>query len=103
MRRTSLKLTIPPLQLLGACLWPAFLWAGVATILFFATFDPTHLGKVATYQLPLSRSTGYTLGFFGFWLLGITCSLSTQFLLGHIQVEARSSSRVSPHTPEQQT
>lgn len=86
MHRLSLKLNTPPIQLVGACLWPAFLWAGVATALFFSSFDPETLGDVATFVLPLSRNAGYTIGFFGFWALGITCSVSTQFLLGQIQL-----------------
>lgn len=86
MSRIRLILTANPLQLIGASLWPAFLWAAVASGLFFSTFDPTLLGDIATFNFALSRPAGYTIGFFGFWLLGITCSLSTQFLLGQIQL-----------------
>lgn len=82
----ALKINTNPIQLLGACLWPSFLWAGVATALFFSSFDPETLGQIATFQLPLSREAGYSIGFFGFWALGIACSTSTQFLLGQIQI-----------------
>jgi hypothetical protein len=96
MPRTTLEFTVPPLQLLGTSIWPAFLWAGVASLFFFGTFDPISLGEVATFKLTLSRSTGYTLGFFGFWALGIANSLSAHFLMGHIQLNAKT-------TPDQRT
>jgi hypothetical protein len=60
-------------------LWPSFLVAGVAEILFFTIFDPFELhffGEV----LDWSRSAIYTLGFFGFWGLGIASSTFTLFL-----------------------
>lgn len=60
-------------------LWPSFLVAGVAEILFFTIFDPFELhffGEV----LDWSRPAIYTLGFFGFWGLGIASSTFTLFL-----------------------
>jgi hypothetical protein len=53
----------------GITLWVSFLWAAVATMLFFATFDPIELAKVATYPLELDRVSGYSTGFLLFWLL----------------------------------
>jgi hypothetical protein len=55
--------------LLGISLWVSFLGAGVATMFFFATFDPSELANIATYPMQLGASTGYSLGFFLFWLL----------------------------------
>jgi hypothetical protein len=60
-------------------IWPAFLVAGVAEIIFFSLFDPSEL---ALFGVPagLSRQALYTLGFFGFWGLGIASSALTVFL-----------------------
>jgi hypothetical protein len=54
---------------LGVVTWVSFLLAGLATILFFATFDPPKLGEIATFPTELGRSAGYTIGFLLFWLL----------------------------------
>jgi len=59
---------IPTIQKVIAVLWPSFLTAGVATILFFTAFDPQLLMAVGGYE-PVSRLGGYTIGFFLFWLL----------------------------------
>jgi hypothetical protein len=60
-------------------LWPAFLAAGVAEALFFTVFDPFDLHFFGA-PLELSREAIYTLGFFGFWALGIASSALTVFL-----------------------
>jgi hypothetical protein len=67
----------------GITLWVSFLWAAIATMLFFATFDPVELAEVATFPLQLDRIGGYSIGFLLFWLLLIINSsvvnwLSTQ-------------------------
>ena len=59
---------IPTTQKVIAVLWPSFLTAGVATILFFTAFDP-QLVMLASGFEPISRLGGYTVGFFLFWLL----------------------------------
>ncbi len=59
--------------------WPAFVVAAVAEAVFFTMFDPFDMhffGK----PLELSRQAMYTLGFFGFWGLGIASSTLTAFL-----------------------
>jgi hypothetical protein len=56
--------------------WPSFLIAGVADVLFFALFDPSHF----LYQeepVFASRIAAYTVGFFLFWLMGIGSSALT--------------------------
>ena len=75
--------TPPPSRLQRALmvLWPSFVFAAVATALFFASFDPVLLGEAATFPMPLSRMAGYTLGFLGFWALGIAAASATLFLL----------------------
>ncbi len=60
-------------------LWPAFLIAGVAEAVFFTVFDPFDLHFFGA-PLELTRSAIYTMGFFGFWGLGIASSALTTFL-----------------------
>ena len=60
-------------------IWPAFLVAGVAEAVFFTIFDPFDLNFFGA-PLDFSRSGIYTLGFFGFWGLGIASSALTAFL-----------------------
>lgn len=60
-------------------IWPAFLVAGVAEIVFFSIFDPFELHFFGA-PLDWSRQAIYTLGFFGFWGLGIASSTLTLWL-----------------------
>lgn len=60
-------------------IWPAFLVAGVAEFVFFAVFDPFQLHFFGA-PLDFSREAIYTLGFFGFWGVGIASSALTVFL-----------------------
>lgn len=53
-------------------LWPSFLAAGVAEVLFFTVFDPSEFGA--------SRTLAYTAGFFLFWALAASSSALTWFL-----------------------
>ena len=70
---------IPAIQKVIAVLWPSFITAGVATILFFAYFDPQLLMQVSGYG-EISRMGGYTIGFFLFWILtSITCVMTCYF------------------------
>ena len=59
--------------------WPAFLMAGVAELVFFSVFDPFELHFFG-HPLDWSRQAIYALGFFGFWGLGIASSSLTMFL-----------------------
>lgn len=59
--------------------WPAFLVAGVAELVFFSVFDPFDLHFFGA-PLEMSRQAIYTMGFFGFWGLGIASSTLTAFL-----------------------
>ena len=59
--------------------WPAFLMAGVAELVFFSIFDPFELHFFGN-PLDWSRQAIYALGFFGFWGLGIASSSLTMFL-----------------------
>jgi hypothetical protein len=60
-------------------IWPAFLVAGAAEAIFFTVFDPFDLHFFGA-TLDWSRGAIYTMGFFGFWGLGIASSALTVFL-----------------------
>jgi hypothetical protein len=62
-------------------IWPAFLIAGIAELIFFSVFDPFDLHFFGA-TLDLSREAIYTMGFFGFWGLGIASSALTVALEG---------------------
>jgi len=70
---------VPRIQRIIAVLWPSFLTAGVATILFFTAFDPREF-LITTRFADLSRLGAYTIGFFLFWLLTAgSCLLTCYF------------------------
>ena len=71
----------PMSQRVGAILWPSFVAAGVATMVFFAYVDPIVLRDMTFPALPVSREFGYTIGFFAFWLATSASSLFTWILL----------------------
>ncbi|GHA17449.1 hypothetical protein GCM10008090_28930 [Arenicella chitinivorans] len=54
---------------LGVVVWVSFLSAAIATMLFFATFDPESLSQLATFPMTLDRTSGYSIGFLLFWIL----------------------------------
>ena len=72
--------SLPRVQRVSAVLWPSFLLAGLATVVFFALIDPF---SMIEYQgaPPLSRTAAYSLGFFGFWSLTGASSLATLYFL----------------------
>jgi len=57
-------------------IWPGFLTAIGAEVVFFAMFDPLDFNM----RLHLSREAIYTFGFVAFWLLGTLSSAITLFL-----------------------
>ena len=67
---------------LSAILWPSFMVAGVATMVFFAFVDPHDLNQISFPRTEFSRELGYTLGFFLLWLSTATASYLTALLLG---------------------
>jgi hypothetical protein len=69
------------IQRLGAILWPSFFAAGVATMVFFAIFDPQELLQLVRPEATVSRGLGYTVGFFLFWIATASSSLFTWILL----------------------
>ena len=59
--------------------WPAFLMAAAATGIFFSLFDPQQFWWLGEH-LEISRMGAYTIGFFGFWGIGIASSALTLYL-----------------------
>ncbi|MEN1940483.1 hypothetical protein WCE34_02025 [Luteimonas sp. MJ204] len=68
-------------QRVGAILWPSFFAAGVATMVFFAFVDPLVLRDITFPGVEISRSLGYSIAFFMFWLATAASSLFTWILL----------------------
>ena len=91
-------MTLPPidptptqrqrLQQWGVILWPSFIAAGLATLVFFAFVDPLRLRDISFADIPLSRELGYTLGFFLFWALTTASSAVTWYLLRPLPADA---------------
>jgi hypothetical protein len=66
-------------QDMAVTLWPSFLAASVATMFFFAFFDPSLFGEGAMPPRWLThRMAGYAIGFFFFWAI---CTLSSALTL----------------------
>jgi hypothetical protein len=65
----------------GAVLWPSFLIAGVATMIFFGNVDPEDLRSATFPQIQIDRKLGYTLGFFMFGGVTAWSSFLTMTLL----------------------
>lgn len=69
--------------------WSSFAVAAVATMLFFAAFDPAVLAEAATFPFKLSRFAGYTLGFFLLWALTAAASVISLFLMRSLELHPR--------------
>jgi hypothetical protein len=61
-------------------LWPSFLIAGVAEVVFFMLFDPMELHFAAELLGLPNRTAWYTVGFLLFWLFAAASSAFTVFL-----------------------
>ena len=59
-------------------LWPSFIVAGIAEIVFFTVFDPQELYLFGA-PVHFSATATYSIGFFGFWLVCAASSLMTLF------------------------
>lgn len=60
-------------------LWPSFIVAGAAEVLFFTVFDPKEL-PLPWEGASLSRLAVYSVGFLLFWLFAAASSAFTCFL-----------------------
>lgn len=80
VEKDSQSRNLPRVQRIAAILWPSFILSGIATIMFFAYFDP--VAMLACEGKPLlSRLGGYSIGFFLFWLLTTASGLLTMYFL----------------------
>ncbi|MEM9533827.1 MAG: hypothetical protein AAGA23_23110 [Pseudomonadota bacterium] len=68
-------------RLIAEVVWPSFLTACLATGLFFAKMDPLQLLSAFVFQLELSATAVYSIGFFFFWLIAAISSLLTGWLI----------------------
>jgi len=68
---------IPLIQRIVAVLWPAFIMAGIATILFTTAFDPA----IIFIEYDINRLGLYTITFFLFWLFGAATAAATCYFL----------------------
>lgn len=60
-------------------LWPSFVVAGVAEIVFFTVFDPVELHLLGD-PVAVGPMAAYTIGFFVFWAFTAASSAFTCFL-----------------------
>ena len=65
----------------GVMAWVSFLFAALASMLFFASFEPTELAAIATFPAELSANTLYTFGFFLLWIFGFSTTACSSILL----------------------
>jgi hypothetical protein len=66
----------------GLILWPSFLAACGASLLFFAAIDPALLRDVGPRLFAgLDREAGYALGFLFFWAVGAAASALSVYLI----------------------
>jgi hypothetical protein len=68
-------------QALATVVWISFLSAAVATMLFFAIFDPVELLATVDPELEVGRQAGYAMGFFFFWIISAACAGVTAWLV----------------------
>lgn len=69
-------------QDLAILLWASFLAACVATMFFFAYFDPRFLALDEAPPAWLAdRMSGYAAGFFFFWMICTIASFLTAYLI----------------------
>ena len=68
-------------QAVATVVWISFLTGAVATMLFFALFDPIELMAAFNPDLDIGRDAGYAVGFFFFWILSAFCSGVTAWLV----------------------
>jgi uncharacterized iron-regulated membrane protein len=68
-------------QAAAVVVWVSFLTAAVATMLFFAMFDPVDLAGSIDEDLEIGHEAGYAVGFFFFWIIAAACSGVTAWLV----------------------
>jgi hypothetical protein len=71
----------PVVRSIATVLWPSFLAASLATMVFFAFFDPAELSFAMTTPVEFSRMQGYGIGFLFFWFITSVSSAVSVFLV----------------------
>ncbi|MBS0377754.1 MAG: hypothetical protein JSS29_04650 [Proteobacteria bacterium] len=67
---------------LGLILWPSFLAACGASLLFFAAVDPLLLREAGPRLFAgIERDSGYAIGFFFFWAVAAGASTLSVYLM----------------------
>jgi hypothetical protein len=66
-------------QAVATVVWISFLSAAIATMLFFALFDPVEL--MDAFDIDIGRQSGYAIGFFFFWIMSALSSGVTAWLV----------------------
>ncbi len=87
---------IPLIQRVVAILWPSFITAGIATIVFATVFDP----KTLFMEYDFSRMAIYSVSFFLFWLMGVINAMSTCFFLMPCSIFNKCKTRQDAAAPE---
>ena len=81
-------------QTIAAAAWASFLAACVATMLFFAYFDPMIFDFEERSWLRISNAmASYTLGFFFFWAIAAIAAALTAFLLKPTVTDSKNAAR----------
>ena len=68
-------------QAVATVVWISFLVAAIATMLFFALFDPVALSQTIDPDIEIGSQAGYAIGFLFFWVLAAVCSGVTAWLV----------------------
>lgn len=77
-------------------IWPSFLVAGIAEIVFFTIIDPQEL-YLFGQPVSFSRLATYSIGFFGFWAICAASSMATCFFQrSGRDINAETTVRTSP-------
>lgn len=67
----------PIIQRFVAILWPSFITASLATVIFFSMFDP----DIIFVDYDISTMGAYSVGFLIFWLFGTLTAMLTCFFM----------------------
>ncbi|MDO6461450.1 hypothetical protein Q4485_12140 [Granulosicoccaceae sp. 1_MG-2023] len=71
--------SVTPKQTAIAILWPSFLLASVANVVFWAFVDPHEFGRITGYS-EIDRMTAYSVGFIVLWFFtGFSSYLTLRF------------------------
>jgi hypothetical protein len=85
------------LVVIALVLWPSFLAASVASLLFFAAVDPQLLRDAGPRIFDnLNREAGYALGFFFFWATAALSSALSVYMIRTARSDDRSNGGTGP-------